>query len=726
MIMKKRKKLDRHGVLDFLRQQKESVIRRDIARAFQLKGPERIELKALLGELLKEGLLEKRGKRYHVKSAMEYATLEITGMDHDGELLATPLTWPEDQDSPTIYVRTTRKSHELGQGARFYARLYPLGEHNTFEAEVIRSADKEHETFVGAFYPLKIGGIIHPVDRKDRNEYIVSAEHVGDAKEGDLVEAVLLGLPRRRQAEAKILTVLGNINDPKGASLIAIKRHEIPDQFREGSLKTAEKAEVPPLGDREDLRDLPLVTIDDEDARDFDDAVWAEPDPDVKNPNGWHLVVAIADVSYYVTPGSDLDQDAYERGNSVYFPDRVVPMLPEALSNEVCSLKPDVDRACVAVHMWIDKSGKLLRHRFAHGLMRSCARLTYTQVQAAHEGRTTNLEPDFIKKVIQPLFGAYDSLKKSRSFRAPLEIESDEMRVHFGTDGSVETLSTRPRYDSHRLIEEMMILANVAAAVTLTDKSKPTMFRVHDVPQPDKVDILREYVKNLKIRLPKNEILKPNNFNHIMKKASDTPYDRGVRELVLRSQSQAVYSPQNIGHYGLNLARYCHFTSPIRRYADLLVHRALLTLPKGAKKTTYPYDTEKLYLLGEHISNTERRAALAERETFGRYLSGFLGKRIGETFTGRINGMARSAIFITLVDFGADGFLPLRSLGMDYFTFNEKRQQVVGRRTKKVFNLGDTLDVVIRETDPLTGRVVLSIPHTSREKRTPRGRKKKR
>jgi ribonuclease R len=464
------------------------------------------------------------------------------------------------------------------------------------------------------------------------------------------------------------------------------------------------------LGQREDLRSVPLVTIDGADARDFDDAVWAE--PDAARPGGWHALVAIADVAWYVRPGDALDEAALERGNSVYFPDRVVPMLPEELSNELCSLKPAVERACIAVHLYIDSEGRLERHRFVRGLMRSAARLTYEAAQAAIDGNPDAQSRPLVEPVLRPLYGVYRALDAARLKRGSLELDLPERQIFLDPAGRVARIEPRQRLDSHKLIEELMICANVAAAETLERLKQPCMYRVHDVPDPAKLAALREFLDHLGLpglKLAKGQAIRPRHFNDILRKAAGTPFAPLVHQLVLRSQAQAVYSPNNLGHFGLGLRRYAHFTSPIRRYSDLLVHRALVAGQNFGAGALPPTDPKAFAATGEHVSMTERRAAAAERSASDRYLVAFLAERVGASFPGRINGVTRAGLFVTLSETGADGLVPMRSLPGDYYEHDEAHHRLIGRRTRRSFTLGDPVTVRLAEANSVTGSLLFTM-----------------
>ncbi len=487
---------------------------------------------------------------------------------------------------------------------------------------------------------------------------------------------------------------------PGAISLISIASFDIPHVFPEAALAEAAAAQPAHAAGRNDLRGLDLVTIDGSDARDFDDAVWAERDPDAENPEGWHLVVAIADVAWYVAPGSALDREALERGNSVYFPDRVVPMLPEALSNGLCSLKPGEDRACLSAHLWIDHDGRKRRHAFERAIMRSAARLTYEETQAARDGAGT---PPVARERLDALYGAFAALDRARLARGALALDLIEYRVVLDATNTPVAVEPRKRLDSHKLIEEFMILANVAAAEELEARHRPNLYRVHDTPNPDRVDALREALADIEVpglAFAKGQVLRPELFNRVLTRVAGRPEAQVVNDLVLRSQAQAVYSPNNIGHFGLALARYAHFTSPIRRYADLLVHRALLgeNLPAS-----------ELDALGKHVSATERRATAAERAALERYRTRLLAGRIGEVFAGRVNGVARFGLFVTLAESGADGLLPVASLPPDFYRFDHRKMKLSGRHSRLSFGLGDALSVRLAEADPIGGRLIFRL-----------------
>jgi len=589
----------------------------------------------------------------------------------------------------------------LGIGERALVRF--ARSESGWEARVIRRLDTAPDRVVGIFRLTREGGRIEPTDRKERREFRVARADSKDARDGEIVLAVPTPSSRFGLPEARVIERIGDSSNPRAFSLIAIHSYQIPSEFPVEAVSLAEAARPVTLAARDDLRAVPLVTIDGADARDFDDAVWAERDPEKQD--GWHAIVAIADVAWYVRTDDALDREAEKRGNSVYFPDRVVPMLPEALSNELCSLKPGVDRACMAVHLWFDDNGHLHRHRFVRGLMRSAARLTYEEVQQAIGAKPSDHTAPLLEPVLRPLYGAFAALDRARRQRGALDLDLPERRIELDDSGKVARIEPRERLDSHRLIEEFMITANVAAAETLERLHKPCLYRVHDAPDPAKIAALSEFLGEHGIpgvKLAKGQVIRPRHFNDILRKIAGTPYAAMVPQLVLRAQAQAVYSPLNIGHFGLALRRYAHFTSPIRRYADLIVHRGLIAALNFGEAETRAA-AKDLVAVGEHVSMTERRAAAAERSAADRYMSAYLADRVGAEFAARINGVTRAGLFVTLSETGADGLIPIRSLPSDYYDHDEARHRLVGRRFGRSFSLGEAIIVQLAEANTVTG-----------------------
>ncbi len=691
-------------ILEFIKETPGNVGKREIARAFRLDAEQKRDLKKVLRELEQTGAIEKgRKRRFREPGSLpEVAVLVVTGPDSEGDLTARPANWDEEDEPPLILMAPDRRpGPALGSGERVLARLAHAGD-GAYQARVIRRLGMGPLQVMGIFRREGDFRRIEPIDRRARYGFSVQAHEAMDAKDGELVRAETKG-GGRGERWAKVVERLGPGDGPGAISAISLRQHDIPVDFTPEAISQAEAAAAAPIDKREDLRDVPLVTIDGEDARDFDDAVFAESDGD----GGWRLIVAIADVAWYVRPGDALDKCGYERGNSVYFPDRVVPMLPEALSNGWCSLRPHEERPCMAAHMRIDGDGRLVGHHFSRAVMRSAARLTYDQVQRARDGDPDEATGPLLETVIAPLYGAFEALSRAREGRGVLELDLPERRVMLDELGNVATVAVRPRWDSHKLIEEFMIAANVAAAETLERMKLPCMYRVHDEPTREKLDALREFLESVDLRLPRGQVIRPEQFNRILDRARGTPNERMVSEVILRSQAQAQYAPDNIGHFGLALRRYCHFTSPIRRYSDLLVHRALIAgLKAGAGGLAEEGDFDEM---GEHLSKTERRAAAAERDAVDRFTASFLADQVGAVLPGRINGVTRFGLFVTLDESGGDGLVPMKSLPDDYWVHDEARHLLRGRHSGREFRLGETVEAMVMEANPVTGGLILQI-----------------
>ncbi|MBM3518423.1 MAG: ribonuclease R [Alphaproteobacteria bacterium] len=694
----------REAVLRFINESTGRVGKREIARAFGLSGAQRVALRDLLRTLAEEGVIGRDGRQFSGRDRLPPTTIiEIADTDVDGELFARPIRWEGEEPPPRILVVPRRWSGPaLGIGDRLLARLTRVSD-ALYEAQPMRHVGAAPDQVLGLYRVVRGEGRLVPTDRRTRTEIAVARSDSAGALNGELVLAEILPGTRLGLRQARIRERVGRGDEAAAHSLIAIHGHGVPVRFTTAALAEAAAAEPATLGARDDLRSLPLVTIDPADARDRDDAVWATSDPDPGNPGGWLVVIAIADVAHYVSPGSALDAAARERGNSTYFPDRVVPMLPEALSSGLCSLSAGEDRACLALRLVLSANGRRLRHRFVRGLMRSHGALQYEQVQAARDGRPDAACAPLVADVIAPLYGAFAAFWQARERRRPLDLELPERRVRFGPDGLVAAIDTPVRLDSHRLIEEFMIAANVCAAESLERRRIACMYRVHEPPVALKIGELREFLATLGLRLAKGQVLKAEHFNHILRRVAGTPVARLVHEVVLRAQSQALYSPSNAGHFGLQLRRYAHFTSPIRRYADVLVHRALIaahSLGEGA----LPADAAQRFAeVGQHISATERRSMAAEREAIERYMAAFLADREGAEFTAHISGVTRFGLFVALETTGAEGIVPMRALGDDYYRHEAHRHALVGERSGRTYRLGDRVEVRLVEAAPLTG-----------------------
>ena len=701
----------KQDILDFLASTTGEAGKREIARAFGVKGGDRVALKELLREMADDGLIAGSRRKLTRPGALPPVTvLEITGRDRDGEYLARPATWDEDNGPPPriLMVESRRETAPpAGIGDRVLARITPLGADAgyPYQARTIKRLPRiAGRSLLGIFRLLHGGaGVIDPVDRKQLREWPVPRGSTGNAENGELVRFEFARSGRFGVQGARVTERLGSPSEQRATSLISIHAHGIPDVFPQKAIEEAEAAKEPDLKLREDLRHLPLLTIDPVDARDHDDAVWAQPDPDPKNRGGYVVIVAIADVAAYVRPGSALDKEARKRGNSVYFPDRVVPMLPERISNDLCSLKEGEARACLAVRMVVDKDGQKLGHRFVRGLMRSAASLTYEQAQAAIDGRTDETTGPLLDTVLRPLWGAYAALEIARNQRSPLDLDLPERKILLDDEGRVRAVVSPPRLDAHRLIEEFMIAANVAAAETLEAKRSPLIYRVHDTPSKEKLLALGDFLATIGQKLPKSGVLRPAHFNRILADTHATPTAELVGEVVLRSQAQAVYSADNFGHFGLNLRRYAHFTSPIRRYADLIVHRALVRALGFGNDGLTDAEMGELDEIAQAISDTERRAMAAERETADRLIAAHLADRIGASFAARVSGLVRSGLFVRLIETGADGFVPASSIGREYFYHDEVRQALVGEESGLAYWLGDPVEVRLVEAIPTAG-----------------------
>lgn len=711
--MAKGKVPTRDELLAFIRESETPVGKREIARAYGLKGDQRIELKELLRDLRDAGdIAPDRAKTFRDPQALtETAVLEIVTVDSDGHLLAVPRRHDDEKDGPAprieVVVPSSRTVPAPAVGDRVLASLKRRGK-NTYEARIIRRLGSGPKKILG-LYEEPDGrhglGLVTPTDRKLRREFDVRPNDRNGALPGDIVWIEETGGALTRRA--RVVERIGPMSDPRTVSLIAIAANDIPVDFPEAALEEAERARAAPMGDRLDLRGVPLVTIDGEDARDFDDAVFAEPDPD--HPGGWRLLVAIADVAWYVRHDRPLDRAAYRRGTSVYFPDRVVPMLPEQLSNHWCSLVPREDRPVLVAEMWIDAQGHLKRHKFHRAMMRSAARLTYNRVQHAMNGMPdAEIEP-LMDRVVRPLYGAYRVLLAAREARGALDLDLPERLVTLGKDGHIAKIGVRERLDSHKLIEEFMVLANVAAAQALEQRHAPCLYRVHDQPDLAKLEALREFLGTLGLKVPTGQRLRPADLNRILNEVADKPVSQLVSQTVLRSQSQAVYSPNNLGHFGLALARYAHFTSPIRRFPDLIVHRALIAAYGLGEGGLVADDKGRFTEFGEHLSMCERRAVAAERSAMDRYVANFMAGHVGAVFPGRVSSVTRFGLFASLEGTGADGLIPIRSLGQEFFRHDEGRQVLIGERTGETFGLGDRLQLKLVEADPATGGLMFEI-----------------
>jgi ribonuclease R len=700
---------DKQTLLAFLRDAG-SAEKTDIARHFGLKGGDRRALREMIRELEADGELGKRGRKGFSPSGAlpPVGVADVVERDVDGEMYVRLVEASEDAPRAILMPDNSgRTGPAPGMGDRLLVKFSKGAE--GWEARLVKKLDSERSRVLGVIRKSNREVRVEPVDRRSKDVLLVPHAQSEGLRDGDLVLAAIeKGAQRYGPKRGKILETIGREDDARAASLIAIHSHGVPTGFSEAVEQEAGDQELPSLKGREDLRDIPLITIDPADARDHDDAVYAQKDEDPKNPGGWIVWVAIADVAAYVRPGTNLDREARDKGNSTYFPDRVEPMLPERLSNGLCSLKEGENRATMAVRMVFDKDGKKVGHKFVRGLMRSHAKLSYEQAQAAIDGNPDETTGPIMEAILYPLWNAYHAMLKGRLKRSPLQIESAERRIRM-TDGEITSIEPRVSLEAHRLIEEMMIQANVCAAETLEQKKIPLLYRVHDAPSQEKLFNLADFLGTIGKPWTKGEPATTKRFNKLLDETREGEHAEVVNEVVLRTQMQAIYSPENVGHFGLNLDRYAHFTSPIRRYSDLIVHRGLIRALGLGKDGLTDREIAELPAIAEHVVMTERRSMAAERDAMDRYIAAFLEDRVGATFTGRITGVTRFGLFIRLDETGADGLVPVSTLGNEYFTHDDRSHALVGERSGLRWTLGRTVEVKLREATPVTGGLLFEM-----------------
>jgi ribonuclease R len=712
----------RKQILDFIASSDQPAGKREIARAFHLSGQDKIDLKRLLKDMADEGLIDSSpGRAFHKSGGVPKVTvLRVQAVDDGGAVWAVPEQWHAEAPPPRLRIIERGKRSALGIGDRVLARTEQRGE--GFIAHPMKKLERAAELALGVVRREGDRFWLSPVDKKERRELFIS--DLKDAEAGDLVLCEVSGRPPR--VSARVDAVLGDPFAPKSFSLIAIHKHGLRAEFSQDAIDEAHRVSQLPLGEREDLTHLPIVAIDPEDARDHDDAIWAEPDGD----GGWNAIVAIADVSFYVRPGSELDREARARGNSVYFPDRVVPMLPEELSADICSLKQGEDRAAMACHLKISKEGELKSWRFTRAKVRIAANIAYEDAQAAidasNEERVEVSSPvcwmpevegpvpqELVEKALKPLWGCWRALFAARQKRDPLELDLPERRVMLDEKGRIASIAPRDRLDAHRLVEDFMIAANVAAARALEAKKAPVMYRVHEPPSREKLVALKDYLKTFGIEFALGQVIKPGTFNRIIGRLGESDGREEIMEQLLRTQMQARYGPERLGHFGLALATYAHFTSPIRRYADLLVHRALVSAYKLGEGGLPPADAEKFEQIGEQISMLERRAMEAERETIDRYVAAFLADQVGQLVECRITGVQPFGFFATVEDLGGDGLVLAKDLGQEYFRYDEAARALIGDETGETYRVGQRLRLKLAEANPVSGALRFELPEGS-------------
>ena len=712
----------RKQILDFIASSGQPAGKREIARAFGLSGQDKIELKRLLKDMADEGLIDSSpGRAFHkVGGVPKVTVLRVQSVDDSGAVWAVPEQWHAETPPPRLRVVERGKRSALGIGDRVLARTEERGQ--GFIAHPMKKLAGAAQLVLGVVRREGERFWLSPVDKRERRELYISDRK--DAEPGDLVLCEVTGRPPR--VSARVDAVLGDPFAPKSFSLIAIHKHGLRAEFSQEAIDEAHRVSKLPLGEREDLTHLPIVAIDPEDARDHDDAIWAEPDAE----GGWNAIVAIADVSYYVRPGSELDREARARGNSVYFPDRVVPMLPEELSADICSLKEGEDRAAMACHLKISKHGELKAWRFTRAKVRIAANIAYEAAQAAidiaHEERIEVSSPvcwmpevegpvpqELVEKALKPLWGCWRALFAARQQRDPLDLDLPERRVMLDEKGRITSIAPRDRLDAHRLVEDFMIAANVAAARALEAKKAPVMYRVHEPPSREKLVALKDYLATFGIEFALGQVIKPGTFNRIIERVGDSDGRQEIMEQLLRTQMQARYGPERLGHFGLALATYAHFTSPIRRYADLLVHRSLVKAYKLGEGGLPPGDEERFEQIGEQISMLERRAMEAERDTIDRYVAAFLADQIGQLVECRITGVQPFGFFATVEDLGGDGLVLAKDLGQEYFRYDEAARALIGDESGDTYRVGQRLTLRLAESSPVSGALRFELPEGS-------------
>jgi ribonuclease R len=716
----------RKQVLDFIASSDQPAGKREIARAFGLHGNDKIALKTLLKDMADEGLIDSSpGRAFHQAGGVPKVTvLRVSQIDDSGNVFAVPEQWHAETPPPRLKVVERGRRGALGIGDRVLARTEQKGE--SFIAHPLKKLARSAELALGVVKREGERFWLSPVDKKERRELVIT--ELKDAEVGDLVLCEVTGRPPR--VNARVDAVLGDPFAPRSFSLIAIHKHGLRHEFAQEAIEEAHRVATLPLGERENLTHLPIVAIDPEDARDHDDAIWAEPAKEPDNEGGWNAIVAIADVSFYVRPGSELDREARGRGNSVYFPDRVVPMLPEELSADICSLKAGEDRAAMACHLTIAKDGTLKSWRFTRAKIRVAANIAYEDAQAAMDAAgeerievsspTCDMPPvegrvpaDLVETALKPLWACWRALFAARQKRDPLELDLPERRVMLDEKGRILSVAPRDRLDAHRLVEDYMIAANVAAARALEAKKAPVMYRVHEPPSREKLVALKDYLKTFGIEFTLGQVVKPGTFNRIIERVGDGDGRQEIMEQLLRTQMQARYSPERLGHFGLALPTYAHFTSPIRRYADLLVHRSLVDAYKLGDGGLPRDDAEKFEQIGEAVSMLERRAMEAERETVDRYVAAYLADQVGQLVECRISGVQPFGFFATVEDLGGDGIVFARDLGQEYFRYDEAARQLIGDQSGDVYRIGQRLTLRLAEANPVSGSLRFELPEGS-------------
>ena len=711
----------KQDLLLWLKDNPNKVSKREIAKAFSITGSYKIGLKKLILDLENEREARSKSNSESFISVIPSTVICIVkGPDKDGDIFLDLLDWSEGEEIPKIFYFERSGSIPVSVGDRILCELTKVeGKDYHYEAKLIRRISKTNNSskIIGVFRVSSSGGTLEALSKRLNTIWTIPRNAVNGSVDGDIVEAEQTS-PKSRfgMPKARVISILGKTDDSKAISLIAIHEHSIVNEFSKETLSEAVNSAPVTLVDRDDLRHIPFVTIDPADARDHDDACYVELDLDVENKGGFIVWIAIADVAHYVQPNSLLDGEARNRGNSTYFPDRVVPMLPENLSADLCSLHEGEDRPCLALKMILDSGGKKTSQQFFRGLMRSRGSLVYREVQEAIDGNPSKKIQPILESILKPLYKCYEVLQNTTKERGPLILDLPERKILLDDSGKVASIEFLDRLDAHKVVEELMILANVAAAEELFNNKSYFLYRIHEEPEKEKVNTLREIVKSCGLSFSKGQVLKTHHLNSLLCNAKETEYSELVSMSILRSMPQAYYGAQPIGHFGLALRRYTHFTSPIRRYADLVTHRAIIETINRGQNPLCEFGPGELEAIGESISICERRSMLAERDTVDRYLAAFFSDRLGLEVLGTISGVARFGIFVKIDESGADGLVPVSTIGNEYFRYNREKQVLVAERTGLVLGLGKRVLVRLVETNALTGGLTLQLISVDGEK----------
>jgi len=690
----------RNELIEFLTEAGRPLKVKAILEGFELKGE---RMRALLEDRLdamhRAGqIIENRRREYCLTAKLDLVTGRVSGHRDGFGFVAL------DEGGDDVYL-SAREMRSLFHGDRVAIKVVGTDRRGKPEGRLVEVLDRGTQEVTGQFIRERGIGLVIPDNPKLAHRVLIARAESGGAKPGQMVVAEILDFPTQvQQATGRVTRVIGSPDQKGIATDIAIHSHAIPTEWpkavREQVKQYGTTVPAAAMKGRVDLRDVDLVTIDGADARDFDDAVYCE-----RSGEGWRLLVAIADVAHYVEIDSPLDKQATVRGTSVYFPDRVVPMLPEELSNGLCSLNPKVDRLCLVCDMRVSKDGKVSKSTFIAAVMRSKARLTYSEVNAFLSGESTKAVPNSLHPAIRELQALYKAFAKARNRRGAIELDLPMTKFELNSDGEIERIVTMPRNDAHRLIEECMIAANVQAAKFLRRHRIASLYRIHARPDPDRFDELRLYLISLGLKVPHSEHVEPRQFNQLIEQVADRPDSAAISMAMLRSLTHAEYSPGNIGHFGLALDAYAHYTSPIRRYPDLLVHRAIHHIVRGDKPGRFPYDKGKMERLGAITSAHERRAEEATREVEAWLKCQYMQDRLGEDYAGVITGVTNFGLFVQIPELQIDGLVHVTSLRNDYYHHDAGRQQLVGERTGRTYKLGEAMRVQVQRVDMETRKI---------------------